>query len=592
MTEKASALSGNVVWVAGIAVALGVSVFALVATGVLDGSAPQENEVVATETAPAPAVTATPEPAPKTETTAEASAVEAPAKAPADAAAQPEKTAEAAPEPAAPAPVPPSFDLVRVDAEGNTVVAGAAAPNAELAILLDGVEIATSPADNAGKFAAVLTIEPSAAPRVLSLVERRDEGDVPSDATVIVAPVVAVAAPVAPAPAPAPAPAATTETETGTDVAAAAETETASTAADPSTEVAAAAPANTTETATTPAPAPAAKAPAVIVSDSEGVRVLQPAAPADTSAEVLAAVSIDSISYTDTGAVMVSGRGNAGQVVRLYLNNDLAAEAAIDATGMWSSQLSDVAGGLYEMRADEIDGTGKVLSRVLTPFKRETPETVAKARALADAAANTAAVAEPKPEETSTADTVVATAEGTFESAQSEAVTAVAESATEPAAAEINAEAAPKSAPQPVEKAETSPAPSAAPQTATAQADVTQTESAAPIVTTSVETPTTEAPVTETASLATPSSDTPVANTEAAPVEAAAPAAEPAVTEEATKPAVQIVTVQPGSTLWAIARDNYGEGLLYLRVFEANKEKILNPDLIYPGQVFSIPEQQ
>ena len=52
---------------------------------------------------------------------------------------------------------------------------------------------------------------------------------------------------------------------------------------------------------------------------------------------------------------------------------------------------------------------------------------------------------------------------------------------------------------------------------------------------------------------------------------------------------VQVVTVQPGNTLWAIARDRYGEGPAYVRVFEANRDRIRDPDLIYPGQVFSIP---
>lgn len=53
---------------------------------------------------------------------------------------------------------------------------------------------------------------------------------------------------------------------------------------------------------------------------------------------------------------------------------------------------------------------------------------------------------------------------------------------------------------------------------------------------------------------------------------------------------VTAVTVQPGSTLWAISREAYGEGTLYVRVFEANKSRIRDPDLIYPGQVFTIPK--
>lgn len=49
-------------------------------------------------------------------------------------------------------------------------------------------------------------------------------------------------------------------------------------------------------------------------------------------------------------------------------------------------------------------------------------------------------------------------------------------------------------------------------------------------------------------------------------------------------------TVQPGATLWAIAEERYGSGVLYVTVFEANRDRIRDPDLIYPGQVFMMPE--
>jgi LysM repeat protein len=52
----------------------------------------------------------------------------------------------------------------------------------------------------------------------------------------------------------------------------------------------------------------------------------------------------------------------------------------------------------------------------------------------------------------------------------------------------------------------------------------------------------------------------------------------------------RVVTVQPGYTLWGISRDTYGQGTLYVQVFEANRDLIRNPDLIYPGQVFTLPE--
>ncbi len=54
---------------------------------------------------------------------------------------------------------------------------------------------------------------------------------------------------------------------------------------------------------------------------------------------------------------------------------------------------------------------------------------------------------------------------------------------------------------------------------------------------------------------------------------------------------VAAVTVQPGDTLWAISRENYGEGILYVRLYKANRDRIRDPDLIYPGQVFDIPPE-
>lgn len=49
------------------------------------------------------------------------------------------------------------------------------------------------------------------------------------------------------------------------------------------------------------------------------------------------------------------------------------------------------------------------------------------------------------------------------------------------------------------------------------------------------------------------------------------------------------VVVQPGNTLWRIARNEYGRGIRYTVIFRANRENIRNPHLIYPGQVFTIP---
>jgi nucleoid-associated protein YgaU len=59
--------------------------------------------------------------------------------------------------------------------------------------------------------------------------------------------------------------------------------------------------------------------------------------------------------------------------------------------------------------------------------------------------------------------------------------------------------------------------------------------------------------------------------------------------EEPGQPLVELVTVQPGNTLWGISQRAFGEGTLFVRLFEANSDKIRDPDLIYPGQVFTLP---
>ncbi|RYJ03220.1 MAG: LysM peptidoglycan-binding domain-containing protein, partial [Acetobacteraceae bacterium] len=49
------------------------------------------------------------------------------------------------------------------------------------------------------------------------------------------------------------------------------------------------------------------------------------------------------------------------------------------------------------------------------------------------------------------------------------------------------------------------------------------------------------------------------------------------------------VIVQPGYSLWRIARRAYGRGLRYTVIYAANRDQIRDPGRIYPGQVFSVP---
>lgn len=73
--------------------------------------------------------------------------------------------------------------------------------------------------------------------------------------------------------------------------------------------------------------------------------------------------------------------------------------------------------------------------------------------------------------------------------------------------------------------------------------------------------------------------DTPIQRDLPAPTAPGAPGAPPTS-----------VTVQPGNNLWSLARAHYGSGMRYGDIYTANRELIADPKLIYPGQIFVLPE--
>lgn len=432
---------------------------------------------------PAGDVAATPDAAPDSDAPENVAVVPLPELAP-------ELALELAPEPDA-EPADLTFDIVRVEPDGATVVAGQAAPDAEVELRLNDAVIATAQADGAGKFVAMFMLPPSAAPGLMSMRMRSPDGtEIVADATVAIAP---IAAPVVVAAAEEPTAAPVVGAEATMD--------------EPATR-------NEPELAAVD-PAPAAPA-ALLVTD-EGVTVLQ------GGESVGPDVSIDAIAYTAAGDVQLSGQAVPGQTLRVYLDNALITEMTPPSAN-WSMTLPETAPGIYALRIDQVDAAGKVTSRFETPFKRETRE------ALAAVAAPVVSppAAEPAP--------VVSKAVPDA-SAAAEVPETVAETEAAPVANTTDATVA---------SPEAEPA-------AKDPADVTQT---------AVE------PAVETAIKSAPD-----------PVAVAAKAAPLPVT----------VTVQPGFTLWGIAQERFGNGVLYVQVFDANRDKIRDPDLIYPGQVFTIP---
>ncbi|NLT50179.1 MAG: LysM peptidoglycan-binding domain-containing protein [Ignavibacteria bacterium] len=57
------------------------------------------------------------------------------------------------------------------------------------------------------------------------------------------------------------------------------------------------------------------------------------------------------------------------------------------------------------------------------------------------------------------------------------------------------------------------------------------------------------------------------------------------------KPSEIQYTVVKGDYLWKIAKkkEHYGNGFAWPKIYNANKDKIKNPDLIYPNQIFTVP---
>ena len=466
---------------------------------------------------------------------------------------------------ATPAPKAPTVDVLRVDPDGATLIAGQVEPGAAVSFMVDGVEVATAVPDASGKFVAQFTLPPSTAGRLLTMIGKMPDGKtLPSPATIALA--ATEAPPVAAAP------------------------------------VVTAAAGTTAPPAASAEPAPDAGTTALAVTD-QGVKVLQSGA--DVPAEVAANVSLETIAYPSPDTVQFGGHGAKDSFVRLYVDNAaLGQVTAIAPDRSWTITVNGIAPALYTLRVDQLDQSGKVTSRFETPFKRETPEALA---ALATKPAPGGAEAAPAAEVTAptVAATTPATAEATPVPAADATTAPAAAATTAPAvtAADTTAPAATADA----GLAATAPV-AARPAPATTTADAGTTPAAASGTGSS-------APAPDVAPAKMPQAGTlvadgganaaGVADGGAAAVAAPAPTVAAAgatggATATATADATPVappakasapvsITVQPGYTLWGIAKSNMGEGTLYVQVWNANKASIKNPDLIYPGQVFTMP---
>lgn len=69
------------------------------------------------------------------------------------------------------------------------------------------------------------------------------------------------------------------------------------------------------------------------------------------------------------------------------------------------------------------------------------------------------------------------------------------------------------------------------------------------------------------------------------------PSAPPTISQAPLQQSNNTVIIRRGDTLWQISRRVYGQGVRYTTIYMANAEQITNPDLIEPGQTFAVPDK-
>jgi len=220
--------------------------------------------------------------------------------------------------------IKPSFDIVRVNPDGGTVIAGRAAPHANVTLSADGQEIGTVTADDRGEWVIVpQTKLPPGNHQIAIASQLGEAAPVPSDDIVVV---------VVPRP--------QGQSSGGTQTA----------LAQPQQPLA-----------------------VVVPRTDQGSTVLQ--APSAPQSGLLVLQSVD---YDADGLVVIGGQAPPGKQVRAYLDNRLIGVARADSSGRWRVKPSGmVPPGLHILRVDEVDDGGKVLARVESPFSRAEPLNIA-----------------------------------------------------------------------------------------------------------------------------------------------------------------------------------------------------------------------
>ena len=456
--------------------------------------------------------------------------------------------APSAPKPssaAAPAAIStPAFDVVRIEPSGDAVVAGRAAPNAAI-VLSDGDKpIGEAAADFAGEF---VILPPTLSPGSHSLrLSAKVGAAAPLLSDVYVAEVAGAGVAAKPA---TPTPTALAATTPAPMVAAAKPMA-------PASSAASASPTALASPAALPSPAALASKPSAVPTPPAASVVVAPSPAASAAGEIV----VGSVRAVDPAGLEAEGSAPPGAKVQLRLNDTLLAEAVAGPDGKWSLTIQrGLTPGDYVLEAEIVDSAGARVAHVDAPFIYPRREVAAVAAATPQASPSPAAAPSPS-------QVAALPASSPSQTAAPLASTPQASPAAVASAPVAPASAAP--APEPTPTASlAAPAPVAEPSSPVAAA----TPAAAPAAALAA----TPAPPTAVAEPTTPppAAETPVATT-----------AHPVVAE------VRTVTVAKGDNLWDLARHFYGDGLRYADLYTANSAQIHDPNLIFVGQIFVVPQ--
>lgn len=388
----------------------------------------------------------------------------------------------------------PRFDIVRVEPNGDAVVAGQGAPHAVVEMLVNGKPVARAKADAAGQFAVVPPALQAGSSQIRLRMTGPDGRAAESEQSVAVEvapgrdrqPLVALTAPDA---------ATVVLSQPGA----------------PGAQAAAAAPAGAPGTPATPGTGPSTR--------------------------------IASVDVQENGRLFVTATGVPGAMLRLYLNDTLIAPGRIGPDGRASFTIGrGMRPGQYQVRIDQIDpATGKVETRAEVPLAVPEPAGMAAREPAESHPAPARGHAQTNAQMNAPSNTQVGARAGGRAGGPGGATGSAGGGVT--ANATGGARATPDRAEVPTPRGPARPP----------QAQASATPDSRPM---------------------------------------AAEAGADATVGAVYVPEINTAKITRGDNLWRISQRTYGRGNRYTVIYDANQTQIRNPDLIYPGQIFVLPEDK